>query len=62
MTDNQTGLNIGKLRSDNGGEYVGTDFERYLSDRGIQHQLTVRYTPEQNGVHKVPIALKKISL
>ena len=50
LVTNQTGLSIAQLRSDNGGEYIGRDFEQYLSGRGIHHQLTVRYTPEQNGV------------
>ena len=47
---NQTGLTIGNLRTDGGGEYVGHDFEQYLVNKGIHHQLTVRYSPQQNGV------------
>ena len=38
------------LRSDNGGEYISTAFSDYLDDHGIQHQLSVPYTPQQNGV------------
>ncbi len=38
------------LRTDNGGEYLSNDFKMYLADHGIQHQLTVAYTPQQNGV------------
>lgn len=38
------------LRSDNGGEYLSKDFQEYLRVRGIQHQKTSPYTPEQNGV------------
>ena len=38
------------LRSDNGGEYISTEFEDYLRREGIAHQSTVRKTPEQNGV------------
>eukprot|EP00170_Pyropia_yezoensis_P005414 contig_22006_g5428 len=45
-----TGLNVKVIRSDNGKEYEGTDFERWLSDKGIQHQTSVPYTPQQNGV------------
>ena len=47
---NETQLNIGTLRSDNGGEYTSKDFERYLQDNGIKHQTTVPYSPQQNGV------------
>jgi transposase InsO family protein len=38
------------LRSDNGGEYVGKEFETWLLENGIRHETTVSYTPEQNGV------------
>ncbi len=38
------------LRTDNGGEYLSSDFKSYLIRHGIQHQLTVAYTPQQNGV------------
>ncbi|CAI7797457.1 unnamed protein product [Closterium sp. NIES-53] len=37
------------LRSDRGGEYMGKDLESFLEDKGITHQLTVAYTPQQNG-------------
>ena len=38
------------LRSDNVGEYISNEFKSYLQQHGIQHQLTVAYTPQQNGV------------
>lgn len=38
------------LRTDNGGEYLSNAFKSYLQDHGIQHQLTIAYTPQQNGV------------
>eukprot|EP00171_Calliarthron_tuberculosum_P023532 IDg23532t1 len=38
------------LRSDNGGEYLSNDFKTYLEANGIKHELTVAYTPQQNGV------------
>ena len=41
---------IGSLRTDNGGEYVSREFEAYLKSKGIQHELTIAHTPEQNGV------------
>jgi hypothetical protein len=50
LVENQTGQTIAVLRTDGGGEYVSNEFEQYLRMHGIQHQLTVRYTPQQNGV------------
>lgn len=50
LVENQTGKRIKKIRSDNGTEYVNSTFEDFLKSKGIEHQLTVRYTPEQNGV------------
>lgn len=47
--EKQTGKQIKKLRSDNGKEYVNESVKKYLKDEGIEHQLTVRYTPQQNG-------------
>jgi hypothetical protein len=44
------GYRIATLRSDNGGEYLSTEMATFLKDAGIQHELTVPYTPQQNGV------------
>lgn len=38
------------LRTDNGREYVSSELSKFLRKEGIQHQLTVVYTPQQNGV------------
>lgn len=38
------------IRTDNGGEYISNDFKSYLQENGISHQLTVAYTPQQNGI------------
>ena len=43
-------LTLKALRSDNGGEYLSSEFKTFLEETGIQHQLTVAYTPQQNGV------------
>ena len=50
LVTNQSGLKIGTLRTDNGGEYVSGEFEAYLKSKGIHHQLTVPHSPQQNGV------------
>lgn len=46
----QTGQKIKTLRSDNGKEYINNDFINCLNKCGIKRQLTVPYTPQQNGV------------
>lgn len=43
-------LRICSLKSDNGGEYIGRNFENFCKSKGIQMKLTAPYTPEQNGV------------
>lgn len=45
-----TGQRIVTVRSDNGGEYINNDLKSFFSGKGIHHQWTVPYTPEQNGV------------
>jgi hypothetical protein len=44
-----TGYKFSTLRSDNGGEYLSRAFKDHLMEHGITHQLTVPYTPQQNG-------------
>jgi hypothetical protein len=47
-----TGCKVRTLRSDNGGEYLSRAFKDHLMEHGITHQLTVPYTPQQNGAAK----------
>ncbi|GJP43914.1 hypothetical protein CLOM_g3316 [Closterium sp. NIES-68] len=49
-TERECGHKVKVIRSDNGGEFIGADFEGELKRKGIQHQLTVPYNPQQNGV------------
>jgi len=46
----ETGNKLKMLRSDNRGEFTSQKFEGYLAKEMIKHQLTVPYTPQQNGV------------
>jgi transposase InsO family protein len=50
LVENQTNLKVKILRSDNGREYVNKQFQIFLQEHGIQHQTTVPYSPQQNGV------------
>ena len=49
-TTNECNLTVSKLKIDNGGEYLSQEFQEYLKSNGIQHELTVPNSPEQNGV------------
>ena len=44
------GLPIKKIRSDNGTEFKNTLVEEFLDDKGIKHEFSTPYTPQQNGV------------
>ncbi len=48
--ETQTGRKIKAIRSDGGGEYLSNEFKNFLVDKGIHHQRTCSYTPQQNGV------------
>jgi Reverse transcriptase (RNA-dependent DNA polymerase)/gag-polypeptide of LTR copia-type/Integrase core domain/GAG-pre-integrase domain/Domain of unknown function (DUF4219)/Zinc knuckle len=50
LMETQTGKKIKVLRSDNGGEYVSKEFNDFCDKEGVHHELTVPYTPQQNGV------------
>lgn len=46
----ETSQKIKSIRTDNGCEYLSREFSNFLEEAGIQRQLTVQYTPQQNGV------------
>lgn len=50
MVERQKDRKVKAIRSDNGTEYVNKEFDEYLRVLGIKRQLTVPYTPQQNGV------------
>ncbi|KAI5317846.1 hypothetical protein L3X38_037553 [Prunus dulcis] len=50
MTELQSGYKIKGLRSDRGGEFLSSEFNSFCAEVGIQRQLTVAYSPQQNGV------------
>ncbi|KAM1461179.1 hypothetical protein ACFX11_045561 [Malus domestica] len=50
MTELQCGYKVKCLRSDRGGEFLSTEFDSYCNELGIQRQLTMAYSPQQNGV------------
>ena len=48
--EKESGHEIKTLRTDRGGEFIYKPFMEYCRTNGIKRQLTVRYTPQQNGV------------
>jgi transposase InsO family protein len=46
---NEFGLRIKKIRSDNGTKFKNSQIEGFLEDMGIKHEFSP-YTPQQNGV------------
>ncbi|CAN0472833.1 unnamed protein product, partial [Discosporangium mesarthrocarpum] len=42
-------LHVGRLRSDNGGEYTGKAFRDYCKTVGIKQEFTAPYTRQQNA-------------
>lgn len=41
---------ISTFQTDNGSEYIGTNFENYLKEKGILHRKAVPRNPEKNSV------------
>ena len=50
MVEKFTGRKLKTIRTDNGGEFTSREFETYLKEEGVRHELTIPKTPEQNGV------------
>ena len=50
MVENETDLKIKTLQSDNEGEYVNTEFQRYCDENSIKMRRTVLGNPQQNDV------------
>ena len=50
LVENQIDRKIEVLRTDNGGELCGREFNQLCKEHGIARQNTTPYTPRQNGV------------
>lgn len=63
MPENQLNTTIKEFQSDGGGEFTSHMLKKHFADRGIVHQLSCPYTPEQNGkteqkhIHIVEVGL-----
>ena len=49
LVENQLDRKINALRTDRGHEYLSNQFRQLCDEKGIQHQLTIPRTPQQNG-------------
>ncbi|CAL8087744.1 unnamed protein product [Prunus armeniaca] len=50
MVELQSGFKVKCVRSDKGGEFTSSEFDRLCEEAGIQRQFSMAYTPQQNGV------------
>ncbi|GJP40682.1 hypothetical protein CLOM_g333 [Closterium sp. NIES-68] len=50
FVERQSGHPCKSIRTDRGGEFLGGDLTAWLKKQGIEHQLTMSYTPQSNGV------------
>ena len=48
--ENEFDLKVKKVRSDNGSEFRNTRVEELCDDKGIKHEFSSKYTPEQNDL------------
>ncbi|CAI7909875.1 unnamed protein product [Closterium sp. NIES-54] len=50
LVERQAKKSVLMLRSDRGGEFLGKEFTDFVDGKGIVHDLTCPYTPQQNGM------------
>ncbi|CAI7894711.1 unnamed protein product [Closterium sp. NIES-54] len=50
LVERQTKKSVLMLRSDRGGEFLGKEFTEFVDGKGIVHDLTCPYTPQQNSM------------
>lgn len=49
LIQNQFGVTVKNLRTDNESEYLDREVKSFLAEKGIHHQTANVYTPQQNG-------------
>eukprot|EP00963_Diacronema_lutheri_P000052 scaffold1_cov375-Pavlova_lutheri.AAC.52 len=47
------GYTVKAIRSDLGGEFQSSQLQNFMKDRGITHETTARYTPQQNAAKRL---------
>ena len=49
MLETQTGNKLQSVRTDRGAEYLNAQLEGFFKKKGVKHETTAPYTPQQNG-------------
>jgi transposase InsO family protein len=49
LMENQTGYKLKAVRTDRGSEYLNDQLSRYFRRKGVLHERSAPYTPQQNG-------------
>ncbi|GLI60618.1 hypothetical protein VaNZ11_002766, partial [Volvox africanus] len=49
LLETQCGRQLKCIRTDNGGEFVNVRVKEFCTQRGVKHELSVPYTPQQNA-------------
>ncbi|GJV60887.1 retrovirus-related pol polyprotein from transposon TNT 1-94 [Tanacetum coccineum] len=50
MVENKNDIKVKQIRTDNGTEFRNFELESFCDEKGISHNFSSPYTPEQNGV------------
>ncbi|MCI27168.1 retrovirus-related pol polyprotein from transposon tnt 1-94, partial [Trifolium medium] len=50
LVENQSSKRMKILITDGGGEYTSKKFESFCVENGVEHEVTVPYTPQHNGL------------
>ena len=50
LVENERGLKLGRLRTDNGGEFTSIALRTWLKEKGVSQEFTPPRTPQANGV------------
>ncbi|KAK2986104.1 hypothetical protein RJ640_024603 [Escallonia rubra] len=50
LVEKHSGYQIKAMRSDRGGEFISKEFKALCEQNGIRRPLTIRYSPQHNGV------------
>ena len=49
MLETETGNKLQGMRTDRGTEYLNAQLEAFCKEKGVKHETTASYTPEQSG-------------
>ena len=50
LMENERGLKLGRLRTNNSGEFTSAALRTWLKEKGVSQEFTPPWTPQANGV------------